>query len=67
MLFRSWKERDHALFVGYAPVDDPRFVISVVVEHGGSGSKIAAPIARDVMTMTQRRAQKITPVSIAGK
>ncbi|MBT4770770.1 MAG: penicillin-binding protein 2 [Rhodospirillaceae bacterium] len=62
-----WKERDHALFVGYAPVDDPRFVISVVVEHGGSGSKIAAPIARDVMTMTQRRAQKITPVSIAGK
>jgi len=61
-----WNERDHALFVGYAPVDDPRFVISVVVEHGGSGSKIAAPIARDIMKMTQRRAQKSKPVSVAG-
>ena len=61
-----WKERDHALFVGYAPVDDPRFVISVVIEHGGSGSKIAAPIARDIMAMTQDRARKGKPVSVAG-
>ena len=45
---RPWKKRDHALFVGYAPVINPRYAISVVVEHGGSGSSTAAPIARDV-------------------
>ena len=45
---RPWKKRDHALFVGYAPVKKPKYAICVVVEHGGSGSSIAAPIARDV-------------------
>ncbi len=40
--------RDHALFVGYFPHYKPRFAFSVVVEHGGSGSKAAAPIARDL-------------------
>jgi len=44
-----WERRDHALFVGYAPHDDPKYAISVVVEHGGGGSTAAAPIARDVM------------------
>ncbi|MBX2856427.1 MAG: penicillin-binding protein 2, partial [Rhodobacteraceae bacterium] len=44
-----WRLRDHALFVAFAPVDKPRYAISVVVEHGGGGSKAAAPIARDVM------------------
>ncbi len=44
-----WERRDHALYVGFAPYDNPRFAISVVVEHGGSGSAIAAPIARDIM------------------
>ncbi len=38
--------RDHSLFVGFAPLDDPKIAISVVIEHGGSGSKVAAPIAR---------------------
>ncbi len=46
---RIWKKRDHALFVGYAPADKPKFSICVVVEHGGSGSSMAAPIAKDVM------------------
>jgi len=45
-----WKERDHALFVGYAPVEAPRYAIAVVVEHGGSGAHNAAPIARDILT-----------------
>ena len=45
---RPLKKRDHALFVGYAPVSNPKYAISVVVEHGGSGSSVAAPIARDV-------------------
>lgn len=52
-----WKFRDHALFVGYAPYDNPRYAVSVVVEHGGSGSSTAAPIARDVLRETQRLAE----------
>ncbi len=52
---REWKDRDHALFVGYAPVDSPRYAVSVVVEHGGGGSKTAAPIARDILREVQRR------------
>ncbi|MBL4615095.1 MAG: penicillin-binding protein 2 [Magnetovibrio sp.] len=52
-----WKQRDHALFIGYAPVHSPRFAVSVVVEHGGGGSSVAAPIAKDVLRETQRLAQ----------
>ena len=52
---RPWRERDHALFVGYAPSDNPRYAVSVIVEHGGGGSKVAAPIARDLLLATQRR------------
>lgn len=44
-----WNRRDHALFVAYAPYDNPRYAISLVVEHGGGGSSVAAPIARDIM------------------
>jgi penicillin-binding protein 2 len=44
-----WNRRDHALFVGYAPYDAPRYAIAVVVEHGGGGSTAAAPIARDIL------------------
>ena len=43
-----WERRDHALFVNFAPVDNPRFAVAVVVEHGGGGSTAAAPIARDI-------------------
>ncbi len=45
---RPWEKRDHALFVGYAPAKKPKYAITVVVEHGGSGSSVAAPIARDI-------------------
>jgi len=51
----EWKYRDHALFVGYGPIEKPRYAIAVVVEHGGGGSAVAAPIARDVMTATLDR------------
>lgn len=44
-----WHRRDHALFVCYAPFDAPKYAVSVVVEHGGSGSAAAAPIARDIL------------------
>ncbi len=49
-----WNERTHALFVAYAPEDNPRYALSVVVEHGGGGSTVAAPIARDIMTEVLR-------------
>lgn len=45
-----WKYRDHALFVAFAPVVDPRYAAAVVIEHGISGSGKAAPIAGDVLT-----------------
>jgi penicillin-binding protein 2 len=41
--------RDHALFIAYAPAQDPEVSIAVVIENGGSGSKVAAPIARKVL------------------
>ena len=42
-------KRDHALFVGYAPFEKPQYAISIIVEHGGGGAEIAAPIARDIL------------------
>jgi len=45
-----WKFRDHALFIAFAPAEAPRYAVSVIVEHGASGSKAAAPIARDLLT-----------------
>ena len=44
-----YEQRDHALFVAFAPYKEPRYAISVLVEHGGSGSKSAAPIAKQVI------------------
>jgi penicillin-binding protein 2 len=45
----DYKDRDHALFVAFAPYKNPKYAISVVVEHGGSGGSAAAPIARKVI------------------
>ena len=50
-----WKDRHHALFVGYAPIENPRYACSVVVEHGISGSGAAAPACRDILEETQIR------------
>jgi penicillin-binding protein 2 len=61
-----WKYRHHALFVGYAPILNPRYACAVVVEHGESGSGAAAPIAKDIMTIAQQRdpaSKPMEPVS----
>jgi penicillin-binding protein 2 len=50
-----WDRRDHALFVGYAPVKAPQYAVAVVVEHGMAGGKYAGPIARDILIEAQRR------------
>ena len=43
------KFKDHSLFIGFAPLDNPKIAIAVVVEHAGSGSRVAAPIARKLI------------------
>ena len=45
----NYKDRDHALFVAFAPYNNPEYAISVVVEHGGSGGSAAAPIAQKII------------------
>ena len=44
----EWKYRDHALFAGVAPYDSPKYIVAVVIEHGGGGASVAAPIARQI-------------------
>jgi len=45
----SKKNRDHALFIAYAPVEDPQIAVAVIVENGGHGGSTAAPVAKKVM------------------
>lgn len=51
----QWRERHHALFVGYAPMANPVYACAVVVEHGVGGAMTAAPIARDLLIEVQKR------------
>jgi penicillin-binding protein 2 len=48
-----WLHRHHALFVGYAPLVNPRYVVSVIIEHGGGGASVAAPVAGELLRKTQ--------------
>jgi penicillin-binding protein 2 len=59
---REW--RPHALFVAYAPHDNPIFAVSVVVEHGTSGGAAAAPIARDVLVDAFQRLRPGPPAPV---
>ncbi len=66
-----WQDRDHALFVGFAPVGAPRYVCAAVVEHGGTaggeGAAAAGPIVRDILLDVQQRARAGPPeVANAG-
>lgn len=51
---KPWAERDHGLFVAYAPTENPRYAISVIIEHGGGGLA-AAEVAHDIMVETLKR------------
>ena len=46
-----YKDRDHALYIAYGPYKSPRYAVSIIVEHGGSGSKTAAPIAKKLFKL----------------
>jgi len=64
----DYKDRDHALFVAFAPVSDPRYAISVVVEHGGSGSSAAAPIAKKVIKkVLERHELRLSNINLDGE
>jgi penicillin-binding protein 2 len=65
-LLKGWEGETHALFIAYAPVAAPRYAAACVVEHGGGGSRAAAPIVRDVMTEVLLRDPGSKPVFVAG-
>ena len=54
-LLPGWDGETHALFVAFAPAHAPRYAAACVVEHGGGGSRAAAPVVRDVMTELLQR------------
>jgi penicillin-binding protein 2 len=54
--------RDHALFVAYAPADNPRYAVSVIVEHGEGGSRTAAPVGRDILAAAIKMDSGRTPL-----
>ncbi|MFZ4689589.1 MAG: penicillin-binding protein 2 [Polymorphobacter sp.] len=63
-----WKQRDHALFVAFAPTEEPRYAVSVIIEHGIAGGRYAAPIARDVLTFLydpDRAMKTLVPIEAA--
>jgi penicillin-binding protein 2 len=52
--FEDYQKKEHAIFVGFAPTDDPQIAVLVLVEHGGSGANTSAPIARDVLLAAKK-------------
>jgi penicillin-binding protein 2 len=45
----AWKMRDHSLFMAFAPVENPRYAAAAIIEHGGFGAQVAAPLVRDTL------------------
>ena len=58
-----FRQVDSAFFIGVAPVTDPEYVISVVVERGGSGGRVAAPVARQVFQFLMNGPEGVTPIA----
>ena len=52
-----YEDRDHALYIAFGPYKDPRYAVSIIIEHGGSGSSAAAPIAKDLFRLIIDRHQ----------
>ncbi|MDB3887915.1 penicillin-binding protein 2 [Candidatus Pelagibacter sp.] len=53
-----YEERDHALYIAYGPFKHPRYALSIVIEHGGSGSSVAAPLAKEIFKLVIDRHEK---------
>jgi len=60
------RHRDHALFIAYAPADDPKIALALLVENGGHGSSTAAPIAREVFDyhLLGKRPERKQPLGV---
>jgi penicillin-binding protein 2 len=56
----NWKLRDHSLFMGFVPFDKPRYAAGAIVEHGGFGASVAAPLVRDTLLFLYDRQKAIT-------
>ena len=54
-----WRLRDHSLFMGFAPYDNPRYAAAAIVEHGGFGAAVAAPLIRDTVTFLYDREKAV--------
>ena len=65
-LLSAYERETHALFIAYAPADKPRYAAACVVEHGGGGSRAAAPVVRDVMTEALLRDPANRPAFVAN-
>ena len=57
------RQVDSAFFLGVVPVADPEYVVSVVVERGGSGGRVAAPVARQILQFLVNGAEGVTPIA----
>ena len=63
---KPWKYRDHALFVGYAPFNNPKYITTVILEHAGGGASKAAALARDLLIKTRKIIEGIdTDISVS--
>ncbi len=63
----GWEAEPHSLFIAFAPVGAPRYAVACIVEHGGYGSRAAAPIVHDVMTELIMRDPLARPVFVADQ
>ncbi len=59
-----WKLRDHSLFMAFVPYDNPRYAAAAIVEHGGFGAAVAAPLIRDTLTYLYDKAKAIDALNV---
>jgi penicillin-binding protein 2 len=60
----TWKLRDHSLFMAFVPFDKPRYAAAAIVEHGGFGAAVAAPLIRDTLTFLYDRQKAIAALDV---
>src|SRR5438045_5251238 len=60
----QWKLRDHSLFMAFVPYDNPRYAAATIVEHGGFGAAVAAPLTRDTLTYLYDKNKAIAALSL---
>jgi penicillin-binding protein 2 len=59
-----WKLRDHSLFAAFAPADNPRYAVGAILEHGGFGAQVAAPLVRDTLLFLFNKQMALQNLSV---